>query len=61
MRALVLGNEKPGDLPLDRRSDQHGSRLGRRLNARSDIGRLAEHLARRIDDDGAAFKSDASD
>ena len=61
MRALVLGNEQPGDLPLHRRSDQHGSRLGRRLDARGDIRRLAEHFACRIDDDGAAFESDASD
>ena len=45
MRALVLGNEQPGDLPLDCRSHQHGSRFGRRLNARSDIRRLPEHFA----------------
>ena len=61
MRAPVLRNEKPGHLPLNRRSDQHGARLGHRLNTRGDIGRLAEHFARRVDDYGAAFKADAGD
>ena len=59
MQALVLDNEESGDLPLDRRSDQHCSRLGRGLNPRSDVGRFAEYLARRIDDDRAAFESNA--
>ena len=43
--ALVLDDEQPSDLPLDGRSDQHGSRLGRSLNARGDVGRFPEHLA----------------
>ena len=61
MRALVLNDEEPGDLPLDGRGDQHGSRLGRSLNSRGNVGRFPEHLAGRVDDDGAAFKSDARD
>ena len=59
MRALVLNDEQPGDLPLDGRSDQHGSGLGCSLNARGNIGRFAEHLAGGVDDDGTAFEADA--
>ena len=44
MRALVLGDEEPGDLPLDRRSDQHAARLCHGLDTGGDIGRLAENL-----------------
>ena len=60
MGALVLNDEQPSDLPLDRRSDQHCPRLGRRLNSRGNVGRLAEHLAGRVDDDGAAVEADAT-
>jgi len=60
MLALVLGDEKAGNLPLHRSGDQHRPRVGRRLHARRDIGRLAEHLARSVDDDGSGFKTDPS-
>jgi hypothetical protein len=53
VRTLVLNDEQPGDLPLDGRSDQHGSRLGCGLNPRGDIGRFPKHFAYRVDDDGA--------
>src|SRR6516225_9986464 len=61
MRALVLDDEEPGDLPLDGRGDQNGSRLGRGLNSGGNVGRFPEHLAGRVDNDWAAFKSDARD
>ena len=50
---------RPSDLLLDCRSDQHCSRLGRSLNARGDVGRVAEHLAGVVDDDGTAFEADS--
>jgi hypothetical protein len=61
MRALVLNDEEPSDLPLDVRGDQNCSRLGCCLNPRGNVGYFAEHLATRVDDDGAAFKPDAGD
>src|SRR5215475_5398625 len=61
MRALVLNDEEPGDLPLNGRGDQNGPRLGRSLNSRGNVGRFPEHLAGRVDDDRAALKSDARD
>src|SRR5271166_5559540 len=61
VRALVLNDEEPGDLPLDGRSDQHGSRLGCGLNSRGNIGRFPEHLACGVDDDGAALQPNAGD
>src|SRR6202453_1561037 len=59
MGALVLNDEQPSNLPLDRRSDQHRPRLGRCLNSRGNVGNLAEHLARGVDDCGTAFEADA--
>jgi hypothetical protein len=56
----VLGDEKPRDLPLNRRSDQHGAWLGFRLNARGNVGRFAEHLASGVDDNRPTFEPDAS-
>ena len=41
--------------------DQHGSRLGRSLNSRGNIGRFPEHLACGVDDDRAALQPDAGD
>ena len=61
VRALVLNDEEPGDLPLDGRRDQHGSRLGCSLNSRGNIRRFPEHLACGIDDDRAALQPDAGD
>ena len=49
VRALVLNDEQPGDLPLDGASDQHGSRLGCSLNPRGNVGRFPEHLACGVD------------
>ena len=60
MRALVLNDEQPGDLPLDGRGDQNCSRLRGRLNSRGNVGRFPEHFAGGVDDDRAALKADAS-
>src|SRR4029077_3045339 len=60
MGALVLNYEQPSNLPQDRRSDQHCPRLGRCLNSRGNVGGLAEHLARGVDDYGTAFEADAN-
>ena len=59
MGAPVLNDEQPSNLPEDRRSDQHCPRLGRCLNSRGNVGRLAKHLARGVDDYGTAFEADA--
>jgi len=48
LRAAVLGDEQPRDLTLHASRDQDRSRLGQRLNARGDIGSLAEHFACRV-------------
>ena len=53
VRAVVLGDEQPGDLTLHVGRDQHRPRLGQRLHARGDIGRVAEHFAGRIHHDRA--------
>jgi hypothetical protein len=60
MGALVLNDEQPSDLPLDRRRDQHCPRLGQRLHARGNGGGLAEYLARRVDDYATAVEADAN-
>src|SRR5215472_16694689 len=59
MRTFFLNDEKPGDLPLNGRGDQHGPRLGYGLNSRGNIWRFPEHLTGGVDDDGTALKSDA--
>ena len=59
MGALVLDDEKSGDLPLHGRCDQHGSRLGGGLNAGGDVGRFPEHFAPGVDDHLAAFDANA--
>src|SRR5262249_10896847 len=60
MGALILDDEQSGDLPLNRGCDEHRSRLGRGLNARSDVGRFPEHLAGSVDDDRTALKPDTN-
>ena len=57
--AALLGDEQPGDLPLHPRRDHDRARLGQRLHARRDVGRVAENLARRIDHDRPGFNPDA--
>jgi hypothetical protein len=47
--AAVLCHEQSGGLPLDRGCDEDRARLGGALNPRSDIGCIAEHLARCVD------------
>ena len=59
MRTLVLGDEEACDLPLHRRSHENGSRFSEGLDARGDVRRLAEHLAGRVDQDGAGVEADA--
>ena len=39
--------------------DEHPARLGRRLDARGDVRRVAEDLAGRLDDDRAELNTDA--
>jgi hypothetical protein len=39
--------------------DEHRARVGHRLDASGDIGRVAEHLARRLDDNRPGLKTDA--
>jgi hypothetical protein len=59
VRALVLRDEQPSDLPLHRGGDEHRAGLGRGLHARRDIGRFAEHFARSVDHDGSGIESNA--
>ena len=52
---LLLSDEQPRDLALDVCGDDHRPRFGRRLHPRSDVRRLAEHFARRVDHDRSGF------
>ena len=56
---LVLGDEQPGSLALHVRGHEHRARLGQALNARGDIGRFAEHFARRLDHHRPRLEADA--
>ena len=57
-RALLLGDEEPGDLALDVQGDEDRARLGRRLDPRRHIRRFAKHLPGRVNDDQAALDAD---
>ena len=57
--ALLLDGEQSGDLALHVCGDEHRPRLGRRLDARGDIRRIAENLARRVDNHGACREANA--
>jgi hypothetical protein len=46
---------------LNTGGDQHRSRIGKGLHARGDIGRIAKHLARRVDHDWPGVDADAGD
>ena len=59
VRALVLDDEQARDLALHGGGDQNGSRLRRALHPRGNVGRLAEHFARRVDHHRPAFEPDA--
>src|SRR5262249_33780793 len=59
MRTLLFDNEQPGHLTLDGGSNQHCPRLSSRMKATRHIGRLAEHLAGRVNNDRAIFKAHA--
>jgi hypothetical protein len=59
MRTALLRHEQSRRLPLHGRGYEHRARLGEALNARGDVGRLAEHLARGIDHDWSGIESDA--
>ena len=54
----VLGHEQSGRLPLDRGSDEDRARLGGALDARGDIGRVAEYLTSRVDHHLTGIKAD---
>ena len=56
---MSSATNRPGDLTLHARGDEHRSRLGQRLHARGDIGRFAEHFAGRIDHHRPALEADA--
>jgi hypothetical protein len=59
MRASVLRDEQACDLPLHGRRHEHRPRLGRPLNPRRDVRRLAEHFAGGVDHDRATLDADA--
>ena len=59
MRALVLGDEQPGDLPVHAQRDPYFSGRGGALHPRGDVGRLAVDLADGIDHDPPAVEPDA--
>jgi hypothetical protein len=59
VRSAVLGDEKASGLTLHRGGDEDCTRLGKGLDARSDIGRLAEHLAGRVDHHRPGGEADA--
>src|ERR1700722_12196825 len=59
MLALVLGDEQARDLPVHAARDPYFSGRGGALHTRSDVGRLAEHLACGIDHDAPALQPDA--
>ena len=61
MRAAILGDEQPSRLTLHTSRDHDRARLGQRLDASGDVGRIAEHLARRIDQHRPALDADAGD
>ena len=58
-RALLLGDEETGDLPLDVQRNEHRARVGGGLRASGDIRRVAEHLACRLHYNRPAFDPDA--
>ena len=57
--AAVFGDEQPGSLALHVRGHEHRTRLGQALNARGNIGRFAEHFARRLDHRRPQLEPDA--
>jgi hypothetical protein len=57
--ALILGHEKPRDLPLHVRGHDHRARLGQDLDARGNIRRVAENFAVRLHDDRPGLDPDA--
>jgi hypothetical protein len=54
----VLGDKQPGGLALHGRGDEDRARLGGALDARGDIGRVAEHLTSRVDHHLTGIKAD---
>jgi hypothetical protein len=54
----LLGHEQSGGLPLDRGCNQDRARLAGALDSRGDIGRVAEHLAGRVDHHLPGIKAD---
>jgi len=58
-RTTLLGDEEPGHLTLNVHGDEHRARIGRGLNARGDVRRVAEHLAAGFHDDRPGLNADA--
>ena len=59
MRAAVLSDEQAGHLTLHPSRDHDRARLGQRLHARGDIGRVAEDFSGRIHHHRPALDADA--
>ena len=59
VRALLLDDEEPGHLALHASGDQDRPWLSRSLDARRDVGRVAEHLAGGVDHDRPGLEADA--
>jgi hypothetical protein len=59
-RGLLLGDEQPCDLALNIHGDQHRTWLGRGLNARRDVRRVAKHLSGRLHDHRPRLDADTS-
>jgi hypothetical protein len=61
MRAAILSDEQAGCLALNAGGDQHRSRIGKRLYAGGDIGRIAEDFSGLIHHHRPGLNADAGD
>jgi hypothetical protein len=59
-RGLLLDDEQPCDMALNIHGDQHRTWLGRDLNARRDVRRVAKHLSGRLHDHRPRLDADTS-
>ena len=58
---MILGDEQPGCLTLHAGGDHYRSRFGEALNARGDIGRVAEDFPAPVDHHRPAVDADPGD
>ena len=61
MCAAILGDEQAGHLTLHASGNHDRSRLGQRLYARGDVGRIAKYFSDLIHDHRPALDADAGD